>query len=93
MSEGELKQVVRTAKSTGRGKVRVIYGVHALEAPLAGRTVDDVRSSLEQALNISPRAVAVVDGIEVDANYILQEGEQLEFVRLAGEKGSPFSRP
>lgn len=95
MSEGELKQVVRTAKWTGRGKVRVIYGIHALEAPLAGRTVGDVRRSLAQALNISPRAVTVVDGIEVDATYILQEGEQLEFVRLAGEKGSArfYNRP
>ncbi len=68
--------------------VRVIYGVHSLEARIAGRSVDDVRSALRQALNIAPRAVAVVDGREVLDSYILQAGDTLEFVRLAGEKGS-----
>lgn len=69
------------------GTVRVICGVHTLEAPVAGRSVEEVRAALAQALNISPAAVAVVDGVEVGAGHVLREGEQLEFVRLAGEKG------
>lgn len=68
--------------------VRVIYGVHSLDVNIAGRSVGDVRAALRQALNIGPRAVAVVDGREVLESYILQTGEILEFVRLAGEKGS-----
>ncbi len=72
----------------GAGRVRVICGVHTLEAHVAGRSVEDVRAALGQALNISPAAVAVVDGVEVGAGHVLHEGEQLEFVRLAGEKGS-----
>ncbi len=71
----------------GAGTVRVICGVHTLEAHVAGRSVEDVRTALGQALNISPAAVAVVDGVEVGAGHVLREGEQLEFVRLAGEKG------
>ncbi len=68
--------------------VRIIYGVHSLEVEIAGRTVGEVRGQLSQALNIGPRAIAVVDGREVMESYILQSGEVLEFVRLAGEKGA-----
>ncbi len=67
--------------------VKVIYGVHSLEVNIAGRTVEEVRNALKQALNIGPRAIAVVDGQEVMESYILQAGETLEFVRMAGEKG------
>lgn len=67
--------------------VRVIYGVHSLDANIAGRTVGEVRATLRQALNIGPQAIAVVDGREVLETFILQVGEVLEFVRLAGEKG------
>jgi len=78
------------------GKVKVIYGVHGLEASLAGRTVLSVREALAQPLNISPRAVALVNGQEVESTHVLNPGELLEFVRYAGEKGTEFtetSRP
>jgi hypothetical protein len=90
MSGGEVKGVSRTrvaARTGGQGQVRVLYGVHALEADLEGRTVADVRRALRQALNISPQAVAIVDGRQVEESFILHVGQQLEFVRLAGEKG------
>jgi len=90
MSDGQVKGITR-AKLAGHVKtqdqVRVLYGVHALEAGLAGRTVADVRQALRQALNISPQAVAVVDGREAGESFVLLAGQQLEFVRLAGEKG------
>jgi hypothetical protein len=90
VSEGQLKGMTRAklaGQTTPLNQVRVLYGVHALEASLAGRTVGDVRQALRQALNISPQAVAVVDGREVEEGFILLAGQQLEFVRLAGEKG------
>jgi hypothetical protein len=90
MSEGQLKGVARTkvaGQTKAQDQVRVLYGVHSLEANLAGRAVADVRQALRQALNISPQAVAVVDGREVEEGFILLAGQQLEFVRLAGEKG------
>jgi hypothetical protein len=90
MSEAQVKGVTE-AKAKGQARaneqVRILYGVHSLEADLAGRTVRDVRQALRQALNISPQAVAVVDGREVEDGTILLAGQQLEFVRLAGEKG------
>ena len=87
MSE-ELRQAsgTRSAAQTGTA-VRILDGIHALEAAVAGRTVAEIRHALAQPLNISPRAVPVVDGEVVAEGYLLQAGQQLEFVRLAGEKG------
>ena len=92
MAQEKLRQVtppraVTTPHEEETGKVRVIYGVHSLEAGLAGRTVGNVREALAKPMNISPRAVALVNGQEVDATYVLTPGELLEFVRYAGEKG------
>lgn len=92
MSQEKLKQVTPPRGLTAphereAGKVRILYGVHALEASLAGRTVSSVREALAQPLNISPRAVALVNGQEVEGSHVLGSGEVLEFVRYAGEKG------
>ena len=85
----QLKDLTRQ-KQLGQahsGKVKVSYGVHNLEAAIAGKSVSEVRQALKEPLNIDPRALALVNGRDVVASYILKEGDQLEFVRLAGEKG------
>src|SRR5512135_3038146 len=69
------------------GQVKVSYGVHNLSAAIAGKTVSEVRQALKEPLNIDPRALALVNGRDVAASYILKQDDQLEFVRLAGEKG------
>jgi len=93
----KLKQVTTPRALTRREeearKVRVVYGVHALEASLAGRSVQSVREALAQPLNISPHAVALVNGQEVEPSHALSQGELLEFVRYAGEKGGTCGDP
>jgi hypothetical protein len=74
-----------TATLTGR--VDVIHGVHAHPMPLAGMTVRQARLELEERMNIDPDAPATIDGVEVDEDTILQEGQVLNFVKPAGEKG------
>ncbi len=69
------------------GLVKISYGVHTLEVAIAGKSVGEVRQALKEPLNIDPRALALVNGQDVAASYILKDGDQLEFVRLAGEKG------
>jgi hypothetical protein len=69
------------------GMVKISYGVHNLEAAIAGKSISEVRQSLKEPLNIDPRALALVNGRDVAASHILKQGDQLEFVRLAGEKG------
>jgi hypothetical protein len=85
----QLKDLTRQ-KQLGRasaGQVKISYGIHNLEAAIAGKSVSEVRQALKEPLNIDPRALALVNGQDVAASYILREGDQLEFVRLAGEKG------
>jgi hypothetical protein len=69
------------------GRVEVIHGVYAHSLPLAGLTVLQARTELEDRMNIDPEALTVVDGVEVQADTILKEGQVLNFVRYAGEKG------
>ena len=69
------------------GLVKISYGVHSLEAAIAGKSVGEVRQALKEPLNIDPRALALVNGRNASASLVLKEGDQLEFVRLAGEKG------
>lgn len=84
-----LKELTRRKKKLGApsGQVKVSYGVHHLETALAGKTVSEVRQALKEPLNIDPRALALVNGKEAMPSHILKENDQLEFVRLAGEKG------
>ncbi len=85
----QLKDLTRL-KQPGKaqtGLVKISYGVHNLEAAISGKSVSEVRQSLKEPLNIDPRALALVNGRDVAASYILKQGDQLEFVRLAGEKG------
>ncbi len=69
------------------GLVNISYGVHVLTAAIAGKSVGEVRQALKEPLNIDPRALALVNGRNASASLVLKEGDQLEFVRLAGEKG------
>ncbi len=85
----QLKDLTRQ-KAPGQaatGLVKISYGVHSLEAAIAGKAVGEVRQALKEPLNIDPRALALVNGRDVAAAYVLKAGDQLEFVRLAGEKG------
>ncbi len=85
----QLKDLTRQ-KPPGKastGLVKISYGVHSLEAAIAGKSVGEVRQALKEPLNIDPRALALVNGRDVAASYVLKAGDQLEFVRLAGEKG------
>jgi hypothetical protein len=83
----DLTRLSQVSRPRG-GQVQVSYGVHSLEAAIAGKSVGEVRQALKEPLNIDPRALALVNGRDVAASYLLKAGDQLEFVRLAGEKGA-----
>jgi len=66
---------------------QIINGVNTLSADLAGRTINDIRAMLAQALNIDSFATPVVNGQAADASHTLHEGDELEFVKASGTKG------
>ena len=78
-------------EATELGHVRVVHGIYTHNFPLAGMTVRRARQELSERFNISPEAMAVVDGNPVDEDTVLCEGQTLNFVQHAGEKGR--SRP
>lgn len=69
--------------------VKVIHGANDGSFNLAGSKISAVRASLVDAFNIPGDALAFVDGEQVDANYVLQSNQTLEFVKQAGVKGNP----
>jgi hypothetical protein len=75
------------ATATRSGRVDVIHGVYAHSLPLAGKTVAEARLELEDRMNISPEAVAVIDGTETAEDVVLHENQVLNFITPAGEKG------
>jgi hypothetical protein len=86
----QLKDLTRLKQTKPKtGLVKISYGVHHLEVAIAGKSVGEVRQTLREPLNIDPRALALVNGREAAASHHLKEDDQLEFVRLAGEKGRP----
>lgn len=68
--------------------VTIINGVNTLSAGLSGHSVAEVRAMLAQALNIDPASKAVVGGEDVGESHVLSDGEELEFVKASGTKGS-----
>jgi hypothetical protein len=76
-----------TGTAVRAGRVDVIHGVYAHSLPLAGMTVRQARAELEERMNIDPESVAVIDGVEATDDTVLREGQVLNFVTEAGEKG------
>ena len=76
-----------TETPVATGRVDVIHGVYAHSLPLAGMSVRLARQELEDRMNIAPEAVAVVDGVEADEDTVLRQGQVLNFLTPAGEKG------
>lgn len=67
--------------------VNVINGVNTLESELDGKTVVEIRKSVSQALNIDPAATVRVNGENVSASFRVSDGDTVEFVKVAGQKG------
>ena len=65
----------------------IISGVNNISSDLRGKSVAEIRQMLSQALNIATETRPVVNGESVSEDYVLEAGEELEFVKSSGEKG------
>ena len=68
---------------------KIICGANELEiAPYAGKTIAHVRQVAGPVLNIPQGYTVLLNDIAVtDENSVLRAGDELEFVKQAGEKG------
>lgn len=67
--------------------IHVSCGASSGNFPVVGRTVLEVGEFLREVLNVEKLSTGLVNGKEVQASYILQAGDNLEFLKPAGKKG------
>jgi len=68
---------------------KIICGANELDdARWDGKTVSQVREELGAVLNIPENASVLLNGDEAQGNVALRSGDELEFVKAAGEKGA-----
>lgn len=79
--------IARASQSVN--KVRVVHGANERYFDnLEGRTVGQIRKSLRDVFNIPGDANALISGQDVQDDFILEGGMNLEFVKEAGVKGN-----
>lgn len=66
--------------------IHVIFGSADGQFDLVGRKVGELRRALATAFNIPTNAVAFVNGEQVNASYVLEPGDRVEFVKPAPKK-------
>ena len=70
------------------GLAEVSTGLYTERLPVAGMTIEAIRLMFGDRLDIDPQAQAVVDGTAVpDESTRVEPGQNVAFVRHAGEKG------
>ncbi|TWU08897.1 hypothetical protein CA54_41360 [Symmachiella macrocystis] len=67
--------------------VEITHGANRLTLPVAGQAIHDVKRQLRDVLNVREAATAVINGREVSDEYLLNDGDVLEFVFPVGRKG------
>lgn len=67
--------------------IHVSCGASSGNFPVTGKSVKEVGDFLREVLNVDRLSTGLVNGKEVDGDYILKDGDNLEFLKPAGKKG------
>jgi len=67
--------------------LQVSCGASAGRFPVTGRSVAEVGEFLREVLNVDKLSTGMVNGKEVNGDYVLKAGDNLEFLKPAGKKG------
>lgn len=67
--------------------IRVTSGASAGQFPVVGKQVAEVAEFLREVLNVDKMSTGLVNGKEVAGDYVLKDGDSLEFLKPAGRKG------
>lgn len=68
--------------------VNVSCGPYAEELPVSGMSVGEVRKRFADRLDIDAKSQAIINGNSAKDDVILNTGENLMFIKHAGEKGA-----
>lgn len=67
--------------------IRVSSGAAHGNFDVVGKTVGQVSQLLREVLNVDKMSTGIVNGAEKSSDYVLAEGDNLEFLKPAGNKG------
>lgn len=67
--------------------ITVSCGANSGKFPVVGKTIGAVAEFLREVLNVDRLADGLVNGKKVEGNYVLQSGDNLEFLKPSGRKG------
>lgn len=67
--------------------IHVSCGASSGNFPVTGKSVKEVGDFLREVLNVDRLSTGLVNGKEVDGDYTLKDGDNLEFLKPAGKKG------
>lgn len=87
---GGVSVVTRPEAEVGQRTTTTIHvscGASSGNFPVVGRTVGQVGEFLREILNVDTLSTGLVNGQEVDVDYVLKQGDILEFLKPAGKKG------
>ena len=74
------------AKPSG-GQAQIRFGVYSQPGNHVGKTVTEVRNSVGKLWGVPTDASAYLGKEKLNDDYVIKDGDQLEFHRRAGEKG------
>lgn len=67
--------------------IRVSSGAAHGNFSVVGKTVGQVSELLREVLNVDKMSTGLINGKEQASDYVLKEGDNLEFLKPAGNKG------
>lgn len=68
--------------------VTVKFGANTLSIEAAGKSVEELRDDFRSPLGMAGDEQARVNNAETaESDYVIQDGDVVEFVKVAGEKG------
>jgi hypothetical protein len=76
-----------SAQQGSSSMANVRFGVYTQPAPVAGKSVKDIREQFSKLWGIPSDAIAYKGKDKLAEDYVVQASDNLEFHRRAGEKG------
>lgn len=79
--------LAKNYQSLQNTKITVSCGASSQDFPVVGKSIGYVTSILTDVLNIPVMAKILVNGSIVNSNYVLKDGDSVEYIKEGGKKG------
>lgn len=87
----EFNAVSKLAKGSGSDRTetwcRISSGATSKQFNVAGYTISSVMEFMKEVFNVDSASSPLVNGKEVNSDYVIQGGDNIEFIKKAGNKG------